>query len=149
MKFLPNIFRGHNSLPSILDDFFDDDDFKNIFAHKRQSKFLSPSIDVIDDTDKYILKADLPGVNKKDIKVEVKDGFLTISGERKEEKDVKDEGYHRQERFYGRFQRSFPVGEAIMEDKVEAKYNDGVLTLELPKKEEAIKKKTVKVIDVK
>ena len=78
------------------------------------------------------VRADLPGLNKEDIKVELQDNLLTISGEKKEEVETKENGYLRQERHYGTFTRRFTVPEGVDESKIHATYKDGVLTLEIP-----------------
>jgi len=84
-----------------------------------------------------LVQAELPGIDKKDVKLEVKDGVLTISGERNNEKDVKEENAHRIERSYGRFVRSFSLPTNVDADKVDASMNHGVLEVRLPKKESA------------
>ena len=88
-----------------------------------------------------MIKAEIPGVDKKDINIEVKDGILHLSGERKEEKEVKEENYHRKERFHGTFRRSFTLPAHINAEKVKAKFKDGLLKITLPKTEEAKPKK--------
>jgi len=99
----------------------------------------SPRLDVRESKDAYVLYADLPGLDKKDIQVSVEEGLLSIRGERKALSDAKDDegGWHRQERSYGNFLRTVKVGDAIDAAKVQAEYKDGVLTLTLPKKEAA------------
>lgn len=107
----------------------------------------TPAVDIYEKTDSVVVKAELPGVEKDQISVEVKDGILTLRGERKFERDVKEESYHRIERAYGSFLRSFSLPVSVDQDKVSAKFKDGVLEVELPKKEKA-KPKQIKV-DVK
>lgn len=96
-----------------------------------------PAVDIRETDDALLVEAELPGIDKKDVNVEVKDGVLTISGERKFEKDVKEENVHRIERSYGRFVRSFSLPTNVDTDKVEATMKDGVLSVRLPKKESA------------
>ncbi|MCS7229148.1 MAG: Hsp20/alpha crystallin family protein [Candidatus Kryptonium sp.] len=97
----------------------------------------SPRVDISETDDEYIVRAEIPGVNKDDIKITIKENMLTISGEKKQEKETKNENFHRIERVYGSFSRSFTLPSAVKVDKVEAKFKDGVLTIKLPKVEEA------------
>ena len=103
-----------------------------------------PAVDIYEKHDSIVVKAELPGVERNQISVEVKDGVLTLKGERKFEKEVKEENYHRIERSYGSFQRSFSLPVSVDQEKVKAKYTDGVLEVELPKKE-AAKPKQIQV----
>ena len=104
----------------------------------------SPALDAFEDKDKYTVCIEVPGLKKDDLNVTVHDGVLTISGERKTEKDVKEGTVHRTERYYGKFSRSVSLPSAVRADKVSAAYKDGVLTVEVPKAEEA-KPKTIEV----
>lgn len=104
----------------------------------------NPAVDIIENEQNLVLKAELPGVNPKDIEVRVEDGTLYLKGERKLEKEAREENYHRIERSYGSFTRSFTLPASVNTDQVQANYKDGVLTLTLPKREEA-KPKTIKV----
>ena len=103
-----------------------------------------PAVDIYETEHALTLKAELPGVDPKDIEARVEDGTLYLKGERKFEKESKKENYHRIERTYGSFMRSFALPTSVDADKVSAEYKDGVLTLTLPKKEEA-KAKTITV----
>lgn len=96
-----------------------------------------PAVDIYETDDDLVVKAELPGVEKDAVGVEVKGGVLTLRGERKHEKDVKEENYHRVERGYGAFLRSFTLPASVDEDKVSAKLTGGVLEIHLPKKAEA------------
>ncbi|MDX8405157.1 MAG: Hsp20/alpha crystallin family protein [Mariprofundus sp.] len=102
-----------------------------------ESGLWSPSVDIRETGDALLIQAELPGIEKKDVHLEVKDGVLSISGERRYEKDVKEENAHRIERAYGRFSRSFRLPRNIDADKVEASMNNGVLEVRLPKCESA------------
>ncbi len=93
----------------------------------------SPSVDIGENDAEYIVKAELPEVKKGDIKVNVDDGTLTISGERKVEKEEKGTKYHRVERAYGSFERSFTLPDDTDSDKITSEYKDGILTVHLPK----------------
>ena len=97
----------------------------------------APSVDITEDDKEYLIKADLPEIKKEDVKISVEDGVLAISGERKYEKEEKGKKYHRVERSYGSFERSFTVPADAEEEKVSAQFNDGVLMIHLPKGEMA------------
>ena len=97
----------------------------------------APSVDIMEDVGEWLVKADLPEVNKEDVKVTVENGVLTITGERKFEKEEKDKKYHRIERSYGSFTRSFSVPDDADASKVSAEFKDGVLTVYLAKSEKA------------
>ena len=105
----------------------------------------SPLVDITEDDKEYVVKAELPDIKKEDVKVTVENGQLSISGERKFEKEEKGKKYHRIERSYGSFLRSFTLPETVSGDKVAADFKDGVLKVRLPKDEKA----RPKAIDVK
>ena len=95
-----------------------------------------PAVDIYDHDEKIVVKAELPGVDKKDIHVDVKDGILSLKGERSYENEVEEEKYHRKERAFGKFQRSFALPEGLDPEKIDANYKDGILKIEIPKSEE-------------
>ena len=97
----------------------------------------APSVDIYESKDAITIDAELPGLNQKDISVTVVDNVLTIKGEKKQEKEVKEENYHRVERSYGLFSRSFTLPVGVKADNIKASYKDGVLKITLPKAEEA------------
>jgi HSP20 family protein len=97
----------------------------------------TPALDVYEDKDNFTVKAELPGMKREDIEVSLHDGSLSISGERKSETKHDDAEVYRTERFFGRFQRSVSLPTAVAADKVKAAYKDGLLTITLPKTEEA------------
>ena len=101
----------------------------------------APALDVAEDKDNYTVRVELPGLKREDIEVSLQDGALVISGERSEEKVSEGTEIHRRERFYGKFQRALSLSEPVKADKVKADYKDGVLTVTLPKTEEAKPKK--------
>jgi len=103
-----------------------------------------PSVDIYETVDAIVIKAELPDVDQKDIEVRIEDNTLTLKGERKHEGEVKKENYHRIERYFGSFQRSFSLPTNIQQDNVSASCDKGVLTITLPKKEET-KPKQIKV----
>ncbi len=96
-----------------------------------------PAVDIYETDDDIVVKAEVPGVEKDQIGVEVKGGVLTLRGDRKHEKEVKEENYHRVERSYGTFLRSFTLPVSVDEEKVSARLTGGVLEIKLPKKAEA------------
>jgi HSP20 family protein len=104
----------------------------------------SPLVDITEDDKEYLIKADLPEVKKDDVKLTVQDDVMSISGERKYEKEEKGKKYHRIERAYGSFMRSFTLPEDADGSKVSADYKDGVLKVHLPKSEKA-KPKSIEV----
>jgi HSP20 family protein len=95
-----------------------------------------PAMDLVETEDHLVLRADLPGMDRGDIDVEVKDGVLTVSGERKAEHETEHEGYHRVERSFGRFSRSLALPRGVDPSAVEASFERGVLEVKLPKPEE-------------
>jgi HSP20 family protein len=104
----------------------------------------SPLVDITEDDKEYLVKAEIPEMKKEDIKINVHDDVLTLSGERKYEKEDKGKKYHRVERAYGSFLRSFTLPEDADGSKISAEYKDGMLKLHLPKSEQA-KKKAIEV----
>ena len=107
----------------------------------------TPAVDIYENNEFVVVKAELPGVEKDRISVEVKEGILTLRGERGFDRELKDESYHRIERAYGSFHRSFSLPVSVDQEKVTARFLDGVLEVKLPKKEQA-KPKQIEV-DVK
>lgn len=97
----------------------------------------APALDVQEDKDSFSVRVELPGMKREDIGVSLQDGALVISGERKEEKVHEGTAIHRQERYYGKFTRALTLPAAVAGDKVKAQYKDGILTVTLPKAEEA------------
>ncbi len=97
----------------------------------------SPAVDIYEDKDTIVVKAELPGVKKDDVTIEIKENVLVLTGERKHEQETKKENYHRIERVYGTFSRSFTLPDSVKLDQVEAQYKDGVLEIRLPKAETA------------
>jgi HSP20 family protein len=93
----------------------------------------SPPVDIYESDDALVMKAELPGFSKDEISIELKENTLLIKGERKREDEVKEGNYHRMERVYGAFQRSFLLPTTVDQEKVKASYRDGILELRLPK----------------
>jgi HSP20 family protein len=104
----------------------------------------APAVDITEDEKEYLVKAELPDMKKEEVKVTVENGEMKISGERKLEKEEKNKKYHRIERSYGSFVRTFSLPDTVSGDKVNAEFKDGLLTVHLPKDETA-KPKTIDV----
>jgi len=122
------------------------DTFSRVFdGEEGSSRAWAPAVDIYETDANIVLKAELPGINPNDVEVRVEDGTLYLKGQRKFEKEVKEENYHRVERSYGSFVRSFPLPNSVNADDAKAEYKDGVLALTLPKREEA-KPKTIKIL---
>jgi len=128
-----------NNVDSIFDDFLN----KNV--SQPADTQISPRINVEENDNDWLISAELPGVEKEDVKVNFQDNVLTITGEKKFENEDKSKNYHKVERSYGKFSRSLNINSAILTDKIDASYKDGILNITLPKAEEA----KPKLIDVK
>ena len=129
-------FSGLSSLRNEIDRLFD----SPLSELARASQFLSgaaPAVDVYEDRENFVVKAELPGMKKEDIDVSLHDGMLSISGERKSEEKVEQGEVYRSERFFGRFQRTVALPTTVDAARIKAQYKDGVLTVTLPKAEEA------------
>jgi len=103
-----------------------------------------PTVDVSETKDNFVIKAELPGMDDKDVSVTISGDVLTIKGEKNKEEEEKDEHHYRAERYYGSFERSFQLPSSVKADKIEADFEKGILKVTLPKVEEA-KKKEVKI----
>jgi HSP20 family protein len=134
--------------PHELDDFpalrLFQDSVNRLFSDGGQARPWTPPVDIIETQNELVLKADVPEVNMRDIDIQLENGTLTLKGERKFEPKAEERGYHRIERGYGSFVRVFTLPDTIDSEHVHADYQDGVLTITLPKKEVA-KPRTVKV----
>jgi HSP20 family protein len=121
------------------------DAVNRLFSEPSTTRPWTPQVDIYESEEALMLRADVPGVEMKDLNLEIEQGTLTIKGERRfERKQDKNGGYHRIERSYGQFVRCFSLPETVDSEKVKADYKNGVLTVSLPKKEVA-KPKTVKI----
>lgn len=119
-----------------LDDLFDN------FMTTRESSNMK--CDIYEKGGKYHIEMDVPGFDKKDISLEVKDGYLNITAEKNDEDDIEEKNYIRKERTYGKYQRSFYLGD-LDEENVEASFNNGTLTVVVPKKESKENKKIIEI----
>lgn len=139
-------FRGLESLRRDMNRMFEDFFRGDMLAENSFfSRDWTPAVDVVENNDSYILKAELPGMNKDDVKITLENNVLTIRGEKKNELEKKEGNFHRVERSYGVFERSFTIPGTIKANDIDAQYKDGILTLTLLKAEEA----KPKMIDVK
>jgi HSP20 family protein len=115
--------------------------FNSTFGELGRSSDLfgvwTPALDLYEGKDEYVIRAELPGMQKEDIEISLHNGALSISGERKGGEDSEEGEAHRRERFFGRFQRTLELPKPVMSDQVKASYKDGILTITLPKTEEA------------
>lgn len=147
----PSLLNNRNYKPAFFDDSFDrmfDDAFHNFWGGNELATFDAFKTDVIDQGDKYLLQAELPGFDKSDINIDLKDNLLTISASHKEEKDEEDKNkYIRRERCYSSYSRSFRVNDVEAGD-IDASYNNGILEVSFPKKDLTAKEE-VKRIEVK
>ncbi len=135
-------FRGASSLQDQVNRLFSD-----VFERQSEESSLTawaPSVDIYETEHELVVKADLPEVDPKDLDIRVENNILTIRGERKFEKNVNEENYLRVERAYGSFARSFTLANTVNSEAIKADYQNGVLTLSIPKREEA-KPKQIKV----
>lgn len=110
----------------------------------REIGFREPAIEVYEEKDDVVVKAEIPGIKKEELEVNITDDLLTIKGEKKKEEEVKEKGYYYSERSYGSFERSIEIPRAVHADKARASFKDGILEVRLPKTEEA-KRKEVKL----
>lgn len=124
---------------SIIDKFF------NESMQKSGMSTFVPKVDISENDKAFELHVEAPGMNKEDFKIEVNDNYLTISGERKLSSEKKEKNFHSIETSYGTFTRSFTLPENVNADKINAKYNNGILELTVPKDEKKVLKSTIKV----
>ena len=127
------------------EDWFDMDTMRSTIFNDFVDSTWTPAVDIEEKDGKYVLKAELPGLKKEDIHVELKDGYLTLRGERNMEHEDKKKNYHRIERAYGSFERSFRVPDTGKEKDIHASFKDGILELTVPVMEDV----KHKAIDIK
>jgi len=140
------------SLMADMDRLFEDfrSDWENAFMVPRAfatDLIRQPLIDLADNGKEYVMKAEVPGIKKEDLRIEITENGIEISGETKTEQKEEDKGYLRRERRYASFFRSLPLPEAVLTDKAEAELKDGVLTVKLPKA--SVPEKKTKKVHVK
>ena len=130
-------FRDLNLLQDRMNRLFDDAGRGWRADEPAATTTWSPAVDIFETEGEIVVKAELPGMERKDITLHLENNVLSLRGERKFEKETKDENYHRIERSYGAFSRSFAIPATVDEEKIRAEYKDGVLNIVLPKKEQA------------
>ncbi len=120
--------------------------FDNFLAERGlEGEFVwTPPIEVKETDDRYVIRMDIPGVEKENVKIEISDNTLIVSGERKEEKEEKEANYYRREIAYGSFYRAIQLPSDINPEEIKARYENGVLTITVPKSEKA-KKREIKI----
>ena len=133
-------YRDLVNMRQMMDRMFDDELFKLPSLWERRADVWSLALDVAEKEDAYVVKASVPGVNPEDVEVTLTDNVLTIKGETKADREVKEENYHLRERRFGQFMRSVTLPLPVNADQIEAVNENGVLTLTLPKAE-AVKPK--------
>lgn len=125
-----------NDLRNRVNQMFGEMFYPTVFDGREPERWnWNPVVDIYDNDNSIVIKAELPGVEKKDISIDVKDRLLTLKGERSVDNEVKEENIHRRERSYGSFQRTFNLPVDVDADKIEAKYANGLLQIEIPKPE--------------
>jgi HSP20 family protein len=137
-----DLFDLGNEMTRFMDNFFN---IPGRYTGDLDNTQWAPRVDVEEDKDGYTVTAELPGMDKKDIDIDVKDNRLYIKGEKKVEKDKDEKNYHITERCYGKFARNFTLPDNVNQDDIKAKFNNnGILTVEIPKIEEE-KPKEIKI----
>jgi len=128
-----NLFGLKSNMDRLLDEFFGLD--KGVWPESTLN--VVPAVDLEETEDAFKISAELPGMTKKDIKITLENNVLSISGEKKAETEQKDKNYHRVERSYGKFHRAFELPGIVNRDQIEADYKEGILSVIVPKAEEA------------
>lgn len=143
---LPMLRRSRVSAPSLMDDFFGRELMQNFFED--QTGISMPAVNVVENNDNFRIEVAAPGLEKKDFKVDLENNVLTISSEKEERNESKEEGkYMRREFSYSSFRRSFSLPNSVVAEKISANHKDGILNITIPKKEEA-KQKPPKQISI-
>ena len=127
----------HRDVERVFEDFWRDFDLGMYGRMDRPFGSMMPKMDLMEDEDKFRMTFELPGLDDKDVEVELKDNVLTVKGEKKVEKEEKEETYSYSERSFGSFYRSIPLTGEVLPDKIEANFEKGVLMIVLPKSPEA------------
>ena len=124
--------------------------FEDTFTGRGEEKDITasawmPAVDIFENENELVLTAEIPGIDEKDVEIKIEDNTLTLKGERKFEKETKEENYHRIERSYGSFYRAFTLPTYVDTDKIKAEHENGVLKISMPKREE-VKPRTVRIL---
>ena len=130
-------FEGPNRIQSRINDLFGEAFGRPRLTRTADAEVWYPPVDILESKEAYLFRAELPGMKKEDFHLELKDGVITLSGERKLEATKDEAEYHRVERVTGRFSRSFHLPQTVKQDGIKATYRDGVLEVYVPKAEEA------------
>lgn len=138
--------RKNSTLPGLIDEFFGRDVFPGFFFDIER-RMSTPAVNIIEGKDDYRIEVAAPGLEKKDFKIDLDNNVLTISSEKEEKHEEGDDRYMRREFNYASFTRSFTLPETVDAEKISAKHADGVLTVVVPKREEAKQKpaRTIKI----
>jgi HSP20 family protein len=129
-------FESLSQVQSRINNLFDDG-FGWPWSNASASRVWYPAVDILESKEAYLLRAELPGMNKEDFNLELKEGTLTLTGERKSAKPAEGVEYRSVERVSGKFVRSFTLPETVKHDGIQATYKDGILEIHVPKAEEA------------
>jgi HSP20 family protein len=129
-------FENLNQVQSRINNLFDES-FGRSWSNAEANRVWYPAVDILESKEAYLLRAELPGMNKEDFNLELKEGTLTLTGERKSIKPAEGVEYRTVERLNGKFVRSFTLPETVKHDGIEATYKDGILEIRVPKAEEA------------
>jgi len=127
---MQNMFSVRHRMNRLMDDFFMPSPY---FRRENNVWDWNPSVDIYNEENSIVLKAELPGVEKDNINIDVKDRVLTLKGERSSDSEVKEDSYYRRERSFGKFERRFSLPENVNADDIKADYKDGILRVEIPK----------------
>lgn len=142
---LPKVKKTEN-WPTFVDEIFNTDYWPNFFDIS--ARHSVPAVNIMEDDKEYRIEVVAPGIDKKNVKINMEDDVLTISSEREEKNEEENKHYMRREFNYTAFSRSFVVPEEVNEEKISAEHKNGILTIHLPKKEEALKKTKQREIKV-
>ncbi len=130
-------FDGLNRFQSRINELFDETFGRSRMSPTSSTGLWYPPVDILESKDSYLIRAELPGMKKEDVNLEVQEGALTLSGERKLEEPANGVEYHRIERVAGKFSRSFYLPQTIKQDGIKATFRDGILEVHVPKADEA------------
>lgn len=133
------VYRFHQEIDRMFDDFFRGfgfpaTGFDRVFPSLAESEWLKPTVDIAASNEEYTISVEIPGVESKDFNLDLSDGTLRISGQKRQEKEEKEVDYYRMERSFGSFQRVVTLPEDVDEDGITARHANGVLTIKLPRK---------------
>ena len=130
-------FRELSTLQDRMNRLFEEGNGDSRGGEPPATRAWSPAVDIHETENQIVVKAEVPGMEREDIELGLENNVLTLKGDRRFEKDTTEENYHRIERAYGTFSRSFSIPSVVDEDKISADYKEGVLTITLPKTEKA------------